>query len=104
MNELSVKNGLLLSSNIPNITFTSKIKRLESTFVLEETNIDEIPTNIHNLKNTRNTALFGISNEIPKLCSPNIETLLCEIVKNCKIEQTIPNRLRLQKFFRCTKK
>ena len=104
MNKHFATIGQTLSSNIPHTDFTSNIKTVENSMVLNKTNIDEITAILKKLKNKRSTGPSGISNEILKLCSPVIEPYICKIVNKCIEEETFPDCLKVAKVISLYKK
>ena len=90
-----VNVGLLLSLNIPHITSTSKIKRLENNMVprMKQMWITFIAIS-QSLKNKRSTGLFVISIEILKLCSHSIKPYQCNVNEYLR-EQTFRDCLKI---------
>ena len=90
MNEHFANIGSKLSSKLPEIQIKTDIDRLEKTMVVHQTNASEVTKRIREMKCKKSYGEDGITNEIIKCCSPNVENFIAIAFNKCIQEKTYP--------------
>ena len=104
MNEFFVSIGLMLSSKLPVVDTNINITRVSKTIFLKPTDQWEVAKTLKQMIKKKNYGLDGISNEIPKCCSPVIEPAITAAFNKCMADRTFPKFPKTAKIISMFKK
>ena len=97
INEYFAKIGSVLAAEITPSDNKNKINRVKETVVTTPTNTQESAKILKHLKNKKSSGHDGISNEVLKCCSPDIQPILSKLFNEMIEFSIFPDWLKLAK-------